>query len=178
MPSLYRYSVRTIHGAAKLESELERLSSEGWEPISFQHDAAGNFEVLLRQNHNVRSEDAVNQLEIAADTAESTRYAVRTIRTSKIESELTGLSNEGWEAISFQHEVTGAYEVILRQHSNSSARKTTTYRYALRSVHGATKLESELADLSVEGWELVRLQRDGAGTYEVILRQEIPANAF
>jgi hypothetical protein len=178
MPTLYRYSVRTIHGAARLESELEGLSIEGWEPISFQHDAAGNFEVILRQAHNEYADGAVKQFETGAATGESARYAVRTIRASKIESELTGLSNEGWEALSFQHDVAGAYEVILRQNSNSSARKATTYRYALRSVHGATKLESELADLSLEGWELVRLQRDGAGTYEVILRQEIPANAF
>lgn len=172
MATLYRYSVRTIHGAAKLESELDGLSGEGWEPISFQHDAAGNFEVVLRQTHNERSNGPVTQLETAGTTG-SARYAVRTIRTPKIESELTGLSNEGWEAISFQRD-TAAYEVVLRQNSNSGTGKGTSHRYALRSMHGATKLESELSDLSVEGWELVRLHRDGAGTYEVILRQEIP----
>lgn len=172
MPTLYRYSVRTIHGATKLESELSGLSGEGWEPISFQHDAAGNFEVVLRRSNDERSNGAFIQTETAT-TSESSRYAVRTIRTPKIESELTGLSNEGWEAISFQHDTTGAYEVILKHHSNSAA-KASSYRYALRNIHGATKLQSELADLSVTGWELVRLQRDGAGTYEVILRQEIP----
>ncbi len=171
MQTSYRYSVRTIHGAAKLESELWDLSSEGWEPISFQHDAAGNFEVILRKDHNERSNGAVKQLEPVAATAESPRFAIRTIRTPKIESELTGLSNEGWEAISFQHEPSGSYEVILRQTPNSGDRKATPHQYALRTMHGATKLESELADLSIEGWELVRLQRDGAGTYEVILRR-------
>jgi hypothetical protein len=178
MPTLYSYSVRTIHGAAKLESELDGLSGEGWEPISFQHDGAGNFEVILRQHHNERSNVEVKQFETGTATAASARYAVRTIRTPKIESELTGLSNEGWDAISFQHEVAGSYEVILRQHSNSAARKATTHRYTVRSMHGAAKLESELADLSAQGWEFVRLQRDGAGTYEVILRQEVPANTF
>lgn len=173
MPTLYRYSVRTIHGTAKLESELEGLSGEGWEPISFQHDAAGNFEVVLRQNYHEGSNGTGKQFEPAA-AAKPTGYAVRSIRTPKIESELTSLSSEGWEAVSFQHELAGAYEVILRRVSNSGAGKTTSHRYGLRSVHGATKLESELADLSLEGWELVRLQRDGAGTYEVILRQEIP----
>jgi hypothetical protein len=172
MPTSYRYSVRTIHGATKLESELEGLSREGWEPISFQHDAAGNFEVVLRQNSNEASNGAVQQLETAAPGAESTRYAVRTIRIPKFESELTGLSDEGWEAISFQHDAAGAYEVILRQEPDSAARKAPC-RYALRTMHGATKLESELANLSTEGWEPVRLQRDGAGTYEVILRQTI-----
>jgi hypothetical protein len=94
MPTSYRYSVRTFHGAAKLESELEGLSHEGWEPISFQHDAAGNFEVILRQDRNERSNGAVNQLENVTAT-EFARYTVRTIRTPKIESELTGLSTEG-----------------------------------------------------------------------------------
>jgi hypothetical protein len=173
MPTPYRYSVRTIHGAAKLESELDVLSGEGWEPISFQHDAAGNFEVILRQDRNQRLNE-VKQLETAVAGAESTRYAVRTIRTLKLESELTGLSNEGWAAISFQHDdAAAAYEVILRQEPKSAARKAPSYRYALRNIHGAAKLENELANLSGEGWELVRLQRDGAGTYEVILRQTI-----
>lgn len=162
MPIPYRYSVRTIHGATRLESELYGLSSEGWEPISFQHDAAGNFEVILRRDHDERSNDA-----------ESARFAVRSIRTPKIESELTGLSNDGWEAISLQHEASGAYEVILRQDPNSGDRKTVPCQYALRSVRGATKLESELSDLSANGWELVRLQRDEAGTYEVILRHKL-----
>jgi len=159
MPTSYRYSVRTIHGAAKLESELIDLSGEGWEPISFQHDAAGNFEVVLRLTPN--------------GTSESARFVVRTIRNPKLEAELTGLSNDGWETISFQHDAAGAYEVILRQQPASDTRKAALYRYALRNMHGAPKLESELADLSVEGWEPVRLQRDGAGTYEVILRQKI-----
>lgn len=171
MPTLYRYSVRTIHGTAKLESELDGLSDEGWEPISFQHDMAGNFEVILRQNHNEQPNGSSKPSETAVPIAEYARYAVRTIRTPKIESELTVLSNGGWEAISFQHEAAGAYEVILRQNSNSDVRNATSYQYALRSMHGATKLESDLDDLSVEGWEPVRLQRDGAGTYEVILRR-------
>ena len=173
MRTSYRYSVRTIHGAAKLESELGALSSEGWEPLSFQHDAAGNFEVILRQDCNESSNRTALQSETAAAGAESTRYTVRTIRALKFESELTGLSNEGWEAISFQHDVAGAYEVILRQEPRSPNRKAASYRYALRNMHGAPKLESALADLSVEGWEPVRIQRDGAGTYEVIMRQEL-----
>jgi hypothetical protein len=172
MSTSYRYAVRTIHGAAKLESELDVLSGEGWEPISFQHDAAGNFEVVLRQDHNERSNGAVKHVEAATTVAVSVRYAVRAIRTPKLESELTGLSSEGWEAVSFQHDAAGTYEVILKQEPNSAGHNGVSYQYALRSMHGATKLESELADLSVEGWELVRLQRDGAGTYEVILRQK------
>ena len=171
MRTSYRYSVRTIHGAAKLESELGALSIEGWEPISFQHDAAGNFEVILRQDCNESSNRTAQQLEAAG--AESPRYTVRTIRPPKLESELTALSNEGWEAISFQQDAAGTYEVILKQEPISIGRKAASYRYALRTMHGATKLESTLADLSVEGWEPVRIQRDGAGTYEVILRQEI-----
>jgi hypothetical protein len=168
MLSTYRYSVRTIHGAAKLESELVALAIEGWEPISFQHDAAGNFEVILRLDHHEHSNGAATQHETVATNGGPARYVVRSIRAPKIESELTGLSNEGWEAISFQHDATGAYEVILKQEPNATGR---LYRYALRSIHGATKLESELTDLSGEGWEPVRLQRDGAGTYEVIVRK-------
>lgn len=173
MRTSYRYSVRNIHGAAKLESELGALSIEGWEPISFQHDAAGNFEVILRQDCNESSNRAAQQLEAAGAGAESPRYTVRTIRAPKLEPELTGLSNEGWEAISFQHDAAGTYEVILKQEPISTGRKAASYRYALRTMHGAAKLESTLADLSVEGWEAVRIQRDAAGTYEVILRQEI-----
>lgn len=159
MPNAFRYSVRTVHGAAKLASELHTLSSEGWEPISFQHDAAGNFEVILRQDHGQHTNGEGG-------------YAIRTIRAARVETELTDLSSEGWEPISFQHDTTGAYEVIFKQEPSSAGRKAS-YRYALRHTHGATKLESELADLSSEDWEPVRIQRDGAGTYEVIVRQKI-----
>ncbi|MBV8638911.1 MAG: hypothetical protein JO322_12580 [Candidatus Eremiobacteraeota bacterium] len=172
MASPYRYTVRTIHGAAKLESELDDLSSEGWEPISFQHDAAGNFEIILRQDHNERPNGTVREREPAASGSESARYTVRSIRAPKFESELTGLSGEGWEALSFQHESAGTYEVVLRREPNSAGRKATSYRYALRSIHGAVKLESQLAELSADGWEPVRLVRDAAGTYEAILRQK------
>lgn len=173
MPNAFRYSVRTVHGAAKLASELCTLSGEGWEPISFQHDAAGNFEVILRQDHYQHTNGAATQLETSAAGAESARYAIRSVRAARIEFELTGLSNDGWEPISFQHDATGAYEVILKQEPSSAGRKAP-YRYALRHMHGAAKLELELADLSSEGWEPVRVQRDGAGTYEVIVRQKIP----
>ena len=174
MPSPYHYSVRTIHGAAKLESELDDLSREGWEPISFQHDAAGNFEVILRRDRDVRSNAAVEHIDTSAAGAQTARFTVRTIRGPKFEYELTELSNEGWEAISFQHDAAGTYEVILRQEPPSADRKVSSYRYTRRSIHGATKLEAELAGLSVDGWEPVRLQRDGAGTYEIILRQVSP----
>lgn len=173
MPNAFRYSVRTVHGAEKLASELYALSGEGWEPISFQHDAAGNFEVILRQDHDHHTNGAAAQIETSPASAESARYAIRTVRAARIEHELSALSTEGWEPISFQHDAAGAYEVILKQESISAGRKAP-YRYALRHMHGATKLESELADISSEGWEPVRIQRDGAGTYEVIVRQKIP----
>ena len=171
MPNAFRYSVRTVHGAAKLASELYTLSEEGWEPISFQHDAAGNFEVILRQDHHERTNGAAKPIDASAAGAEFARYAIRSVRAARIEFELTGLSSEGWEPISFQHDA-GAYEVILKQEPSSAARKAS-YQYALRHMHGAQKLEAELADLSSEGWEPVRIQRDGAGTYEVIVRQMI-----
>lgn len=172
MPNAFRYSVRTVHGAAKLASELCELSGEGWEPISFQHDAAGNFEVILRQDHYEHSNGQATQVEPSGTGSESARYAIRTVRAGRIDVELTDLSSDGWEPISFQHDTGGAYEVILKQDPSSADRKAC-YRYALRHMHGVTKLEFELADLSREGWEPVRIQRDGAGTYEAIVRQKI-----
>lgn len=59
----YRYLVRTIHGAAKLESELTDLSREGWEPISFQRDAAGSYEVILRQEQDEHTQVVLEHLE-------------------------------------------------------------------------------------------------------------------
>jgi hypothetical protein len=170
MPTSYRYAVRTIHGAAKFESELSDLSSEGWEPISFQHDAAGNFEVILRKDHDGRTNGAVKEPETAETRTVSVRYVIRSIRAPKLESELTVLSNEGWDPISFEHDAAGTYEIILRAEPNSESREAF-YRYTLRTIHGAAKLESDLSDLTGEGWEPVRLQRDAAGNYEVILRQ-------
>jgi len=39
-------------------------------------------------------------------------------------------------------------------------------------MRGATELESELSDLSEDGWEPVNFERSASGEYEVVLRQE------
>lgn len=59
----YRYVVRTIHGGTNLESELTDLSRDGWEPVHFDRDASGRYEVILRQEQEEHTQAVLEQLE-------------------------------------------------------------------------------------------------------------------
>ena len=173
MPASYRYVVRNIHGAAKLESELLTLSSQAWEPINLQRDASGTYEVVLRQELNGDARPAIAQPETAASASETApyRYSVQSFHgAANLETGVTNLSSEGWEPLSFHQDAAGTFNVVLRQNQDSNA-SVIRYRYGVRNAHGAAKLESELADLSADGWEPLDFHRDEAGTYHVILRR-------
>jgi hypothetical protein len=167
----YRYAVRNMHGNAKLETEMTNLASEGWEPINFQRDANGTYDVVLRQN----------QHEGAPTTFY--RYGARSIHgVGKLESELMNLSSDGWEPLHFQRDAGTYYLILRRLHDGQTdveperpegqVNIAPPYRFAVRHVHGAAKLESELTDLSTESWEPLSFLREPSGTYEIILRQK------
>jgi hypothetical protein len=69
MGIVYRYTVRAMRGATQIESELGKLSEEGWEPVNFARDASGRYEVILRRlGDDGRHEDAVlEQLEASSE---------------------------------------------------------------------------------------------------------------
>ncbi len=59
----YRYAVRTICDAASLELELANLSKDGWEPVNFERDASGAYEVVLRQEEEEHNQVVLEHLE-------------------------------------------------------------------------------------------------------------------
>ncbi|HEY8312699.1 MAG TPA: hypothetical protein VIG51_00880 [Candidatus Baltobacteraceae bacterium] len=65
----YRYTMRTMRGAATIEVELARLSEEGWEPINFERDASGTYEVLLRRmrDDDEHTEAVLEHLEVSSE---------------------------------------------------------------------------------------------------------------
>lgn len=118
----YRYGTRNIHGAAKLESELTNLSDEGWEPVDFQRDEAGTYNLILRCVHDEQTGATHERSEAPINVAPHYRYAVRHVHgAANLESELTSLSGEGWEPLSFVRDAAGTYEVILRVKIGSRA---------------------------------------------------------
>lgn len=60
------YIVRTMRGASEISRLLRELSQEGWEPVNFARDAAGEYEVILRREEPGDHQQAVlEQLENA-----------------------------------------------------------------------------------------------------------------
>ncbi|MDQ2872371.1 MAG: hypothetical protein M3R35_04495 [Candidatus Eremiobacteraeota bacterium] len=69
----YRYAVRTMRGSSEIEAELGKLSEEGWEPINFERDASGSYEVILRRWREDRehTEAVLEHLEVTSETIAS-----------------------------------------------------------------------------------------------------------
>jgi hypothetical protein len=55
----YRYLVRTMRGTTDIEMQLAALSAEGWEPVNFERDSSGRYEVILRREVEQDRETAV-----------------------------------------------------------------------------------------------------------------------
>ncbi len=59
----YEYRVKNFAGARDMEDDLSNLSRDGWEPINFARDSAGQYEVVLRREREDQSAAVLEHLE-------------------------------------------------------------------------------------------------------------------